>query len=85
VSREITFHFPDGGVQRFRSSDSPRVGETVAALGQAWVVTAVTADGYALATPKQATHEAGPKGSLRGIGLRFVSLEPAGRSRASGS
>jgi hypothetical protein len=85
VSREITFHFPDGGVQRLRSSDSPRVGETVGALGQAWVVAAVTRDGYALATPKQAHHEDAPEGSLRGIGLRFVSLEPVARSRASGS
>lgn len=85
MSREITFHFPDGGVQRFRSSDSPRVGETVGALGQAWVVAAVTADGYALATPKRASHEAARGGSLRGIGLRFVPLEAAARLRASES
>lgn len=84
MSREITFHFPDGGVQRFRSSNSPRVGETVDALGQRWVVGAVTGDAYVLATPRQMPDDA-PHQSMRGLGLRFLSVERvahSGRSRS---
>jgi hypothetical protein len=84
VSREITFHFPDGGVQRVRSSNSPRVGETVDALGQCWVVGAVTGDAYLLATPTQMSDDA-PHQSMRGLGLRFLSVERvahSGRSRS---
>ena len=82
MSRELIFHLPDGGVHRFRSSNSPRVGETVRALGQAWVVGAVSGDTYTVATPKEGPYDPAPDGSLRGLGLRFVSVPRSAQSRA---
>lgn len=81
MSRELTFHLPDGGVHRFRASNSPEVGETVRALGQAWVVGGVSGDAFTLATPTHAPYEPASDGSLRGLGLRFMSVQPVAPSR----